>query len=61
MQIKKMAFYFIPDLHPQNKFSEIRVSVVRKWEYRGQTDDGPIQHIDLVLADEKVQNLNNSK
>ncbi|PUZ40479.1 hypothetical protein GQ55_9G427200 [Panicum hallii var. hallii] len=22
-----MAFYFIPDLHPQNKFSEIRVSV----------------------------------
>ncbi|PVH32495.1 hypothetical protein PAHAL_9G413900 [Panicum hallii] len=48
-----MAFYFIPDLHPQNKFSEIRVSVVWKWEYRGQTDDGPIQHIDLVLADEK--------
>lgn len=24
------------------------------WEYRGGTDDGPVQHVDLVLLDEKV-------
>ncbi|XP_066385069.1 uncharacterized protein [Miscanthus floridulus] len=36
--------------------SAICVHVYRKWEYCGGTDDGPIQHVDLVLLVEKVFN-----
>jgi hypothetical protein len=32
----------------------VRVCVVRKWNFRGMADSGPIQHVDMVLADEKV-------
>jgi hypothetical protein len=37
-----------------DKLKTICVRVVRKWEFRGLNDDGPLQHIDLVLADNQV-------
>ena len=49
-----MAFDLLPTLRPRQWRSTICVRVCRKWEYRGGTDDGPIQHVDLVLLDEKV-------
>ncbi|XP_062181912.1 uncharacterized protein LOC133886197 isoform X1 [Phragmites australis] len=48
-----MTFDPLATLHPKSKHSTVCVRVSRKWEYRGGTDDGPIAHIDLVLADEK--------
>ncbi|XP_062198838.1 replication factor A protein 1-like [Phragmites australis] len=48
-----MAFDLLPTLHPKSKHWVICVRVSRKWEYRGGTDNGPIAHMDLVLADEK--------
>jgi hypothetical protein len=49
-----MAFDLLPALRPRAWRSTICVRVCRKWEYRGGTDDGLIQHVDLVLVDEKV-------
>ncbi|XP_062220897.1 uncharacterized protein LOC133920180 isoform X2 [Phragmites australis] len=48
-----MPFDLLPMLHPKSKHWTICVRVSRKWEYRGGTDDGPVAHIDLVLADEQ--------
>jgi hypothetical protein len=50
-----MAFSLLPALRPRDWHSTICVRVCRKWEYRGGTDDGPIQHVDLVLVDEQVR------
>lgn len=49
-----MAFTPLPALRPREWRATICVRVCRKWEYRGGTDDGPIQHVDLVLVDEQV-------
>ncbi|KAL6596970.1 hypothetical protein ACP70R_047104 [Stipagrostis hirtigluma subsp. patula] len=46
-----MTFDLLPTLHPRSKHWTICVRVSRMWEYRGGTDDGPIQHLDLVLVD----------
>jgi hypothetical protein len=54
MQSVCMAFSLLPVLRPGDWRATICVRVCRKWEYRGGTDDGPIQHVDLVLVDEKV-------
>jgi hypothetical protein len=32
----------------------VHVSVVRMWDFRGLADGGPIQHVNMVLTDEKV-------
>ena len=39
---------------PRDRLKTICVHVSRKWELRGIDDDGPLQHIDLILADDKV-------
>lgn len=52
-----MAFDLLPTLRPRQWRSTICVRVCRKWEYRGGTDDGPIQHVDLVLLDEKGNSM----
>ncbi|CAD6244437.1 unnamed protein product [Miscanthus lutarioriparius] len=44
-----MAFALLPTLRPR----DWRATVCRKWEYHGGTDDGPIQHVDLVFVDEQ--------
>ncbi|CAD6243026.1 unnamed protein product [Miscanthus lutarioriparius] len=48
-----MAFDLLPALRPRQWHATICVGVCRKWDYRGGTDDGPIQHVDHVLLDEK--------
>lgn len=57
LQSVVMAFSLLPVLRPGDWRATIRVPVCRKWEYRCGTDDGPIQHVDLVLVDEKVSSL----
>jgi hypothetical protein len=54
VQAVPMAFDLLPNLRPRMWRATICVCVCRKWEYRGGTDDAPIQHVDLVLLDEKV-------
>lgn len=49
-----MAFDLLPTLHLRARRATICVHVTRKWEYRGGTDNGPIQHDDMVLVDVKV-------
>ncbi|KAL6633538.1 hypothetical protein ACP70R_026209 [Stipagrostis hirtigluma subsp. patula] len=46
-----MRYDPLPTLHSRSKHWTICVRVSRMWEYRGGTDDGPIQHLDLVLID----------
>ncbi|CAN6331803.1 unnamed protein product [Urochloa humidicola] len=48
-----MEYTMLQDLHPKNRQSVIRVRVIRKWEFHGKNENDPIQHIDLVVADEK--------
>ncbi|XP_066316197.1 uncharacterized protein [Miscanthus floridulus] len=52
-----MAFDLLPALRPRAWRSVICVRVCRKWEYRGGTDDGLIQHVDLVLVDDKGNSM----
>ncbi|KAG0516851.1 hypothetical protein BDA96_09G037800 [Sorghum bicolor] len=52
-----MAFDLLPALRPRQWRSTICVRVCRKWEYHGGTDDGPIQHVDLVLLDEQGNSM----
>jgi len=52
-----MAFTFLPALQPRDKHAIVRVHVSRKWEFRGGSDDGALQYIDMVLANEQVSFL----
>ncbi|CAL4917156.1 unnamed protein product [Urochloa decumbens] len=49
-----MVYTLLPDLHPNDHYATICVRVTRKWEYRGVSDDGEPQHVDLVIADHKA-------
>ena len=49
-----MVFDLLPSLKVGSMRAVICVWVSCKWEYRGGTDDGPVQHVDLVLLDEQV-------
>lgn len=48
-----MACSPLSSLTPRDQLKTICVHVSRKWELRGINDDGPLQHIDLILADDK--------
>ena len=54
MQVASMTFSPLSTLQPKDRHKTICVRVCRKWEFRGQNDDGPLQHVDLILADEQV-------
>jgi hypothetical protein len=50
----QMAFNLLSEIHSDNHQWTICVLVSRMWHYRGGTDEGPIQHTDLVLLDVEV-------
>ena len=52
-----MSFSQLSTLTPKDKLKTICVKVSRKWEFRGLNDDGPLQHVDLVLVDDQVAHL----
>ncbi|XP_066316178.1 uncharacterized protein [Miscanthus floridulus] len=52
-----MAFSMLPALRPNDWRAVICVRVCRKWEYHSGTNDGPVQHVDLVLLDEQGNSL----
>ncbi|AQK67018.1 Retrotransposon-like protein [Zea mays] len=41
------------ELDPKSTNAAIRVRIIRKWEFRGATNDGPLRHVNLILADEQ--------
>jgi len=45
------AYSPLSSLAPRDRLKTIFVRVMRKWEFRGLNDDGPLQHIDLILTD----------
>ncbi|KAM0919994.1 hypothetical protein ACQ4PT_007868 [Festuca glaucescens] len=47
----KMAFKLLSEIHKDSHQWTICVLVSRLWHYRGGTDEGAIQHTDLVLLD----------
>ncbi|CAN6324103.1 unnamed protein product [Urochloa humidicola] len=49
-----MAYKLLSALHLNDHYTRICVRVTRKWEYRGPSDNGVIQHVDLVLADQEA-------
>jgi hypothetical protein len=53
-----MAVKTLAELSLQDRDVTIQVQVNRKWEFKGNTDDGPILHVDMVLTDAMVVCLN---
>jgi hypothetical protein len=49
-----MEFTPLSDLKHHDVNAIVWVCVMRKWDFLGLADNGPIQHVDMVLADEKV-------
>jgi hypothetical protein len=43
-------------LTSQDRDVSVQVQVNRKWEFRGNKDDGPIIHVDMILTDAMVIN-----
>lgn len=58
VKYRKMEYTLLPDLAPHKIHAKIQVHVSRKWLFRGATDSGPLQHVDMVLSDREVQNHN---
>jgi hypothetical protein len=49
-----MEFASLSNLKRNDVNSAVRVRVVRKWEFRGLSNNGPVQHVDMVLTDDEV-------
>jgi hypothetical protein len=45
-------FTRLSELQRHDIHAAIRIIVVRKWDFRGMTDNGPVPHDGMVLADE---------
>jgi hypothetical protein len=50
-----MEFTPLLDLRRHDVNIVVRVCAIQKWDFRGLSDNGPIQHVDMVFANEKVQ------
>jgi hypothetical protein len=48
-----MEFTPLSNLRCHDVNTAVWVCVVRKWDLRGLSDNGPVQHVDMVLADEQ--------
>jgi len=60
MQDYRKQRIYISDLTLQPENREICARVMRKWVFDGNDPGGPIRHISLVLADEKVSTSSTS-
>ena len=49
-----MAHQMLSEIHNHSRKWVVSVLVSRLWFYRGGTDNGPIQHMDLVVLDSQV-------
>ncbi|KAL5664171.1 hypothetical protein ACJX0J_024279, partial [Zea mays] len=49
----KLRIENLQELDPKSTNAAIRVRIIRKWEFRGATNDGPLRHVNLILADEQ--------
>jgi hypothetical protein len=58
VKYRKIEYTLLPDLAPHKIHAKIQVHVSRKCLFRGATDSGPLQHVDMVLSDREVQNHN---
>ncbi|XP_008646589.2 replication protein A 70 kDa DNA-binding subunit [Zea mays] len=52
-----MDYTLLPDLTAYKKHAIIQVHVSRKWSFHGATENGPLQHIDMVLSDCKGNSI----
>ncbi|XP_044327633.1 uncharacterized protein [Triticum aestivum] len=50
---EQMAYQALSELKPGVKNWNVCVHVSHLWEYRGGTDTGPVQHVDMVLVNNK--------
>ncbi|XP_073364037.1 uncharacterized protein [Aegilops tauschii subsp. strangulata] len=50
---EQMAYHALSELKPGVKNWNVCVHVSHLWEYRGGTDTGPVQHVDMVLVNNK--------
>jgi len=44
----------LANLKPRDIQASVCVRVIRKWNFTGRNENGPILHVDLVLADKEV-------
>lgn len=51
-----MTYVKLRNLNNQFRDGAILVRASRVWEYRGGTDEGELQHLDLVFIDSDVTN-----
>lgn len=49
-----MADIKLKNLNERSRDGSVLVRASRVWEFRGVTDDGELQHIDLVFIDSEV-------
>lgn len=54
VMLLQMATSLLSQIHDGEQKWTICVYVSRMWHFRGGTDEGPIQHTDLVLLDSEV-------
>nr|XP_045088768.1 uncharacterized protein LOC109769775 [Aegilops tauschii subsp. strangulata] len=52
-----MAYQALSELKPGVKNWNVCVHVSHLWKYRGGTDIGPVQHVDMVLVNNKIHGV----
>jgi hypothetical protein len=50
----QMELTLLSNPRHHNVNAAVRFRVIRKWDFRGLSDNGLVQHVDMVLVDEKV-------
>ncbi|KAK1618128.1 hypothetical protein QYE76_023645 [Lolium multiflorum] len=52
-----MAINLLSEIHSRSNQWTISVLISRMWHYRGGTDEGPLQHTDVVLIDQEGNHM----